>query len=168
MLRVRIEIVPFGIGQPEVVAEAVIVNTGGADGRPETGDYEYGIWHDGELLRDGEYAGFRRELGVWALLAGILAQEGLGPQDSVRAVYRPARPRGRPRMRDAAADAAAAGLELHARREKLRLSRKDVERMQGTKAETLRAWELGRRSIGFVSQRELEAFYSRLEAGEGW
>lgn len=72
MIRVTIELVPFGVGKPIKIGEARIANDG--KGTPEVGNYNYTLkGKRGRKLATGKITGFKRqEKLAWDLLKLIL------------------------------------------------------------------------------------------------
>jgi hypothetical protein len=74
MLRVTIELVPYGIEKhAKKIATMLIANNG--DGDWEFGDYDfaYNYLDNPEAASVGILKGFPRRLGAWSLLKGILS-----------------------------------------------------------------------------------------------
>jgi hypothetical protein len=72
MIRVTVELVPFGSGRPEVIARATIGNDG--TGTLEKGNYIYRLWTKREKpLRSGRITDYPRlSRNVWHLLKRAL------------------------------------------------------------------------------------------------
>jgi hypothetical protein len=72
MLEIKIDLIPFGyIPKTKQIGLIKIWNDG--RGTSELGDYGYEIIHEnGDIIRAGEYKGFKRKDGVFNLLKEIL------------------------------------------------------------------------------------------------
>lgn len=80
MIRVTVELIPYGIGKPKVIALAIITNDGSTPRGSTRGNYEYKIWgkrvtvkNYNNPLIEGRVEGFaRKSKNVWHLLKLIL------------------------------------------------------------------------------------------------
>jgi hypothetical protein len=74
MIRVTVEIVPFGIEEDaEKIATMLIANNG--NGNYEFGDYDfsYNYIKNPEPPTTGSFKGFPRRLGAWSLVKAVLS-----------------------------------------------------------------------------------------------
>lgn len=80
MIRVTVELVPFGIGTPRVIGRAEIANDG--TGTPTVGNYKARFFgKSNRLLREVHFEGFpRKKKNAWHLLLCLLA---IGFKDSL-------------------------------------------------------------------------------------
>ena len=77
MIKITVEIIPYGIGKPKIIGVMTISNTGKSLITPSRGDYTYKITKKNNyLMRSGEVENFpRKKLLVWDLLYRILRKE---------------------------------------------------------------------------------------------
>lgn len=79
MIRVTVELIPHGVGDPVVIGTAVISNDGleTRKTRGTYGAYDFSLWGRKRHLRSGHVVKFpRRSKNVWYLIARCLKEAG--------------------------------------------------------------------------------------------
>lgn len=76
MIRITVELIPGGVGEPQILGTAIIVNDG--TGTATVGNYTYALSHRRRIWRSGVLEGFpRKQLNVWDLLFRVLKKSNL-------------------------------------------------------------------------------------------
>lgn len=76
MIRVTVELIPFGIGKPVVIGRGVIINDG--TGTSTRGSYDFSFTGKKSWSRQGSIFNFpRKSANVWQLIARCLAEGGI-------------------------------------------------------------------------------------------
>lgn len=76
MIRITVELIPFGIGKPVVIGRGIITNDG--RGTATRGSYDFSFTGKKSWRRQGSLDSFpRKSANVWQLIARCLEEGGI-------------------------------------------------------------------------------------------